>query len=94
MKKALETIQKALDSGEINWKQLPSPGSGSNAFQGFSKGGKVTFLVVAFDIEPQGFPAGFMGYDGTATIHEPVTVVHLTRELAEQAFKQAEEKTR
>jgi hypothetical protein len=51
-----------------------------------------TLLVISFDIEPQGFPKGSRGYDGTAVRGNPPLVLRLTRELAERLFKQAEAK--
>ena len=55
------------------------------AYQGTTEGWG--FSVVSFDIEPQGFPPGSRGYDG-AGVHDG-TVIRLTRELAERAFKLA-----
>jgi hypothetical protein len=46
-------------------------------------------LAISFDIEDQGFPPGSKGYDGSAT--KEGTVMRLTQELAEKAFKLAEE---
>jgi hypothetical protein len=54
-------------------------------YQGVTEGWG--FSVVSFDIEPQGFPPGSRGYDG-AGVHDG-TVIRLTRELAERAFKLA-----
>lgn len=51
---------------------------------------KWRYLAVEFDIEDQGFPPGSKGYDGTATSLVLIgTIVRLTRELAEKAFKKA-----
>ena len=47
------------------------------------------FVVVEFGIEDQGFPPGSKGYDGTAV--RGSTIMRLTRELAEFAFKKAKE---
>lgn len=44
--------------------------------------------VISYDIENQGFPPGSRGYDGVG--RRGGFVLHLTRELAEQAFKLAE----
>jgi len=54
-------------------------------YLGTAPGWRVT--VVSFDIEPQGFPPGSRGYDGAAS--HSSKLVHLTRELAERAFKLA-----
>ena len=69
---------KLVDDGALS-------ANGARAFTG--RGSKFTFLVVAYSIEDQGFPPGSLGYDGTAS--GIPAVVHLTRELAEKAFKQA-----
>lgn len=48
-------------------------------------------MVISYDIEPQGFPKGSRGYDGTAV--RAGLVMRLTRELAEKIYKAAEEQT-
>jgi len=47
-----------------------------------------TYIVASFDIEPQGFPPGTRGHDGTA--RRGGVILRLTRELAEKAFRLAE----
>lgn len=60
---------------------------------GFAREGRsaeVQLTVVEFSIEDQGFPPGSKGYDGAAVI-AGVGIVHLSRELAEKAFKYAQD---
>jgi len=57
-------------------------------YKSWSGVGKWTISVISFSIVDQGYPAGSMGYDGTAT-HDGI-VVRLTRTLAEKAFRLAE----
>jgi hypothetical protein len=48
------------------------------------------FLVVSFSTEDQGNPPGSRGYDGTASkLSGQMTILHLTREIAEKLHKAA-----
>lgn len=91
-KQVLEEITKAL-RGDVAWKgtDVPTP-KGTAPARGF-KGwynNEWLFLVVEFDIEPQGFPPGSKGYDGTASNMKKGAIIRLTTELAREAFLAAE----
>lgn len=62
----------------------------------FYKGIKDDMLVcaTAFSIEDQGFPPGSCGYDGACTLGRRGIVIRLTRELAEEAFRLADQKAK
>lgn len=84
MQKALREIEGAIP--DVTWTKgsFPVP-PGTGFFRGEGRGW--TINVFDFDISDQGFPAGSRGYDGAA--NKPGLIVHLTRELAEKAFKAA-----
>jgi hypothetical protein len=87
MVEMLKEIEEDLPS--VKWNQqkpLKAP-QAAVFYTGKSKGGW-DLLAISFDIEDQGFPPGSKGSDGSAT--KEGTVMHLTRELAERAFKLAE----
>lgn len=90
MQDRLREIRGVLTTDEIAWeeKSIPESQGKGRAFQGFHK--EWSFLVVEFDIEAQGFPPGSKGYDGSAISIRHMSVVHLTRELAEEIFLAAE----
>jgi hypothetical protein len=77
---------------QVRWgdRQVLDTERNAEAFVGSALGFSLT--VAAFDIEDQGFPPGSRGYDGAAVLHG--TVLHLTRELAETAFKYASDPLR
>ena len=78
-------IETALPT--LNWAEVPIEAQGCRAYNGIGSGWIV--LTVAFPLEPQGFPPGALGYDGTATGLKSLTVVRLPRDLAERAYKLA-----
>lgn len=86
----LAEIENVLPN--VTWQRTEGPpGHGDEAtfVEGVEPSGwRVT--VCAFDIGAQGFPPGSFGYDGAAV--KGVMVVRLTRDLAEKAFRLAEEK--
>jgi hypothetical protein len=84
MEDALRRASAAIE--EATWSPLPDAPPGGRAFLGLTPNWR--FTVMDFDIEPQGFPAGSRGYDG-AGVEQMMNVLHLTRELAEKAFKLA-----
>lgn len=65
-------------------------GADATAYTGAANGWR--FIVVAFSTEDQGFPPGSLGFDGTGTtkLGGKPTILRLTRELAEKAFRLAE----
>jgi hypothetical protein len=101
--KAFELAVELAQQGKLTWtaEVVPDPGGGdgAQAYRGATEGGDLTALVVAFDIESQGFPAGSLGYDGTLTLtgNRPSfggpLVLRLPREVAEQLHKLAQEAT-
>ncbi len=90
MKRELERVEAVLP--HVKWQKADPAGAQAEdptvkAYLGLAPGWR--FTVVSYNIEPQGFPAGSRGYDGAA-VHDPGVMVHLTRPLAERAFKLAE----
>jgi hypothetical protein len=87
-----ELFKEFLKDAKWSSMQLPhavlSQDESALAFQGLT--GNSHFLVVSFDIAPQGFPKGSRGYDGTLT--DPSGMVRLSRPLAEFIFKFVSEK--
>ncbi len=85
MEDALRRAEAAIE--HATWRKVPSPQEGSaRAYEGSADGWR--FTVIDFDISNQGFPPGSRGYDG-AGVDQAKGVLHLTRELAEKAFKLA-----
>jgi hypothetical protein len=78
VQKLLSEIEQSLDS--LKW-VAATVGPGATGYIG---SGEFRVVVVSFEVE------GSRGYDGAAT--RVNTVIHLTRELAEKAFKIAESK--
>lgn len=72
------------------WIRIPPPEGPVEAetYQGRAPGGYV-LTIIAFDIEPQGFPPGSLGYDGA--VAGPRGIIRLTRKQAERAFKLAKQ---
>ena len=89
MKELLAEIKAELDTEEFRSVDEETI-EGAKGYLASTK--NWNFIVVEFDIEEQGFPPGSKGYDGTA--HKTGTVIRLTRELAELAFKKAEQHAR
>ncbi len=79
---------RAISAG-IEWSLAEMAPKGARAFTGAGSGWH--FVVVSFDIEDQGFPAGSRGYDGTA--RRGTVILHLDRAQAELLCTDAEEKT-
>jgi hypothetical protein len=74
-----------------SWRPLVNAPHGSQGYTGSANGWD--FIVMAFSIEDQGFPPGSRGFDGAGTIVHGVgagTIMRLTRELAEKAYRLAE----
>lgn len=99
--KAFAVAVELAQQGKLAWtaEVVPAPGGGdgAQAYRGATEEGDLTALVVAFDIEPQGFPPGSLGYDGTLTLtgNRPSLggplVLRLPRDVAEQLHKLATE---
>jgi hypothetical protein len=71
----------------VTWQKADGPKDhDAKYFQGNHSGWLIH--TVSFDVAYQGFPEGTRGYDGAAASGK--AIVHLTRELAEKAFKLAE----
>ncbi len=86
MKMLLEQVEKALPL--VKWEKTDGPTEHeAKFFQGMAEGW--SFTITSFDIAYQGFPEGSRGYDGAGTSGK--AIMRLTRELAEKAFKLAEE---
>lgn len=88
----MEALLKELEEvlPRVKWKKVDGPTDHDATFiEGNGDGWK--FTLCSFDIENQGFPKGARGYDGAAA--KVSTVIRLTRELAEKAFKLAEGST-
>lgn len=86
IKDALHRIETALS--KLTWVHKPLDEARAWSYQGSGEG--INVCVVEFNLEPQGFPKGSKGYDGAATIvehHGSPVIVHLTRELAEKAYR-------
>ena len=87
VKELLAEIEKEIEEGtilEATVKELPEQ-PGAMGCIGRMK--SLTFILVEFDIEGQGFPPGSKGYDGT--IVRGGTIMRLPRELAEKLYKKA-----
>ena len=89
----MQNIQVQIDSALLrvtDWERQHDPNldtHGGRAWSGTCEGWR--FLVVDFDTEAQGFPAGSRGYDGTATHAERSIICRLTREQAKRAVEAA-----
>jgi len=87
-----EHLRKSIESEiargfiEAEFKELPEQ-PGATSCIGKTK--NMTFVLVEFDIESQGFPPGSKGYDGTASDPKSEAIMRLPRPLAERAFKRA-----
>lgn len=83
----LEALRKAREVlPQLKWYKLPQPANPDmQVFEGLHENWR--FVVASFEIESQGFPPGSRSYDGAAT--KVGLVLHLTRDLAEEAFKLA-----
>lgn len=84
-------VQRILNEIEMDlhstwWARVPL-NDDAKCYRGH--GSAWTFSVVDFDIEPQGFPKGSRGQDGSAS--RSGLVVHLTRELSRRAVELAQE---
>lgn len=86
MQKLLDEVRKELETEEFTSVEKEAVGD-AEGFLAHTK--NWNFVVVEFSIEDQGFPPGSKDYDGTAV--RGSTIMHLTRELAELAFKKAKE---
>jgi hypothetical protein len=78
------TLDEAIAAAK--WERLDNLQE-ARCYQGRTERWQIS--VVAFDIEPQGFPKGSLGYDGAASSMSEGLVLRLTREQAERAFKKA-----
>jgi len=89
----LQQIKRVLQTGEISWTEIPVVEDelkdlNARSYRGYHSEGWM-FVVVEFDTEPQGFPPGSKGYDGTAVNSQKFIMIRLTRELAEELFEAA-----
>jgi len=84
-----EWVAECIEKG-IEWKKEHSIKERPDATVYVGMCNNWRFVIISFDISDQGFKAGSLGYDGTATHY---TVIHLPRELSTQLGKDAEEKT-
>lgn len=96
VKKLLDELTHELETTPLQEVEFGDAPKGATYLRGLLPSGW-RVLVVEFDIEDQGFPPGSKGYDGTAVKSSMLcieTVMRLTRELAELAFKKAREHER
>jgi hypothetical protein len=70
----------------LKWKAEPMAIEPTVGYIGTHEDWVVT--VFRFSIEDQGFPVGSVGYDGA--LRKGATIVHMTRQVAEETFKRAE----
>ena len=89
LKRVLAEVKKDLDTEKFQSVETTVIGD-AKGYLAVTK--NWNFVVAEFGIEEQGFPPGSKGYDGTA--HKAGTIIHLTRELAELAFKKADRHAR
>lgn len=88
MKALLDEVER--DLFEMTWKAVPAPELlvHDKTVKVYEGRGTWVLTVTSFSIESQGFPPGYRSYDGAAV--KDATVLRLTRELAKQAFAEAE----
>lgn len=86
---AMKEVDAAIEKVD-NWTRHLVPTGGNDNVDARGWMGSAAGWVIAvfdFDIEPQGFPKGSRGYDGSA--RKENTVYRLTRGQAERAVKRA-----
>lgn len=87
---ALVQVEADIDSNRIAWKMLEPPPQEPTARCFLGTIDDRQYVAVDFDIEPQGFPAGSRGYDGT--YRRAMTIMRIPRVFAERLVKDAIEK--